>query len=549
MSGISRRELAAGWVAAQAAPGVTPAVLVRRHDETVEQWLKRQITDPQQYGYGNFPDEFGLFHARAAAGLAQGFLAAFACEGSRFHRDGLMIQRALAAAGFLRKHQHEDGAIDLLTTNFHSPPDLGFVMHGVTAAVELARMAGARDSEAALEPFCRKGKEALLRGGVHTPNHRWVICQALAELHHLYPDERCPRRIDQWLAEGIDIDEDGQYSERSTGVYNAVVNRALLITALRAGKWELLDPVRRNLESMLWLLHPDGEVVTEFSRRQDQYTRATMERYWLPLRYLAILDGNGQWAALARETEERGGSVSDYLRFPELRRALPPDAPLPGDYHRLMKALRIARIRRGDWDATVLLNGNSRFLTLRHGGCVVEGVRFASAFFGKGQFRASRWWSEAGGYRLSQSLEGVYYQPLDAPVQATVENFQALRARRKLSEVQRMDYEATVTETGRGMAVRIRASGTANVPLAVEVILRDGTELRGMDAAPAGPGSFLLRNGFAEARCQGRGFRFGPGVCHHQYTQVRGAEPKPPGQSVYLCAFTPFDHRLEFTVL
>lgn len=549
MTEITRREMAAAMLAAQARLGPVPALLIQKHDAQVEQYLKRQIMDPRGAGFGSFPDEFGLYHAGTASGLAHAFLAVFACEGSRFQKDRLMVQRAAAAAEFLKKRQHEDGTIDLLTTNFHSTPDLGFVMHNVTAAVELARLAGVREAEAALAPFMQKGKEALLAGGVHTPNHRWAVCEALAGLHHLDPDERCLRRIDQWLAEGIDIDEDGQYSERSTGVYNPVTNRALLVTALRAGKRELLEPVRRNLESMLWLLHPDGEVVTEISTRQDQYTRATMDRYWFPLRYLAILDGNGRWGALARRTEERGGSVSEYLRYPELRRPLPAEQPLPENYHRLMNALKIARIRRGAWDATVLMNGNSRFLTLRHGQCVIEGVRFASAFFGKGQFRPSRWAPVPGGYRMTQSLEGPYYQPLDPPERVTADNYAALRARRRRSEVQRMDYEATVTETGAGVQVRIRATGTAGVPLAVEVVLREDAEVRGVEAAPAGEKSFLLKNGFAEARAGTRGFRFGPGLGRHAYTQVRGAEPKPPGQSVYICGFTPLDHTVEFTPL
>lgn len=546
---FTRREMTAALLAAKAAPATVPAAAIAKLDSQVEQLLARQITAPRAEGFGCYPDEFGLHHVGAASGLAHVFLTAFACPGSRFHHDGLMVQRANAAATFLRKHQHADGTIDLLTTNFHSTPDLGFVMHNAAAAVELARLAGAREAESALAPFLQKGKAALLTGGIHTPNHRWVVCEALAMLHHLEPDKRCLRRIHQWLAEGIDIDEDGQYAERSTGIYNPVTNKALLVTAIRAGMPELLDPVRRNLESMLYLLHPDGEVVTEISTRQDQYARATMDRYWFPLRYLAIRDNDGRWAALARQTEPRAGGVSEFLRYPELQRPLPADKALPEDYHRLMKSLRVARIRRGAWDATVLMNGNGRFLTLRHGQCAIEGVRFAAAFFGKGQFRPARWAPVPGGYRMTQSLEGPYYQPLDPPENVTAQNFAALRARRRQIEVQRMEYEAAVTETGRGMAVRIHASGTANVPLAIEIVLREDAELRGVEAAPAAEKSFLLKNGFAEARAGGRGFRFGPGLGRHAYTQVRGAEPKPPGQSVYLCGFTPLDHTIEFTVL
>ena len=546
---MNRRQLAAAFLAAQNAGGGVPRAVIGRHDKQVEEMLGRQQTNPQQEGFGSYADEFGLYHAGTAAALAHSFLAAYACPGSRFHRQGLMLQRARAAAEFLRRRQHEDGTIDLVITNFHSTPDLGFVMHHVAAAAELARLAGAKEAEAALAPFMQKGKGALLAGGIHTPNHRWVVCEALAMLHHLEPDERCLRRIHQWLAEGIDIDEDGQYAERSTGVYNPVTNKALLVTALRAGKPELLDPVRRNLESMLYLLHPDGEVVTEISTRQDQYTRVNMDRYWFPLRYLAIHDGDGRWAALARQTEPRAGGVSEFLRYPELQRPLPAGQALPEDYHRLMKSLRVARIRRGAWDATVLMNGNSRFLSLRHGSCAIEGVRFASAFFGKGQFRCQRWAPVPGGYRLTQSLEGAYYQPLEPPERVTAENFGLLRARRRQSEVQRMDYEATVTETGKGISVRIRAEGTAGVPLAVEVILRDEAELQNAEPAPAGEKSFLLRNGFCEVRSGGRGFRFGPGAGAHAYTQVRGAEPKPPGKSVFLCGFTPFDHTIDFTPL
>ncbi len=67
--------------------------------------------------------------------------------------------------------------------------------------------------------------EALAIGGIHTPNHRWVVCMALARANSLFPNEKYVRRIDEWLREGVDIDADGQFiggkSAEDHGVYRS----------------------------------------------------------------------------------------------------------------------------------------------------------------------------------------------------------------------------------------------------------------------------------------------------------------------------------------
>ena len=88
----------------------------------------------------------------------------------------------------------------------------------------------------------------MIDRGFHTPNHRWVVCSALAQAMTLFPEVEAGAYLGRILAETVDINEDGEYTERSTGVYNAVCNRSLRFMADHLGRPDLLDPVRRNLE-------------------------------------------------------------------------------------------------------------------------------------------------------------------------------------------------------------------------------------------------------------------------------------------------------------
>jgi hypothetical protein len=122
----------------------------------------------------------------------------------------------------------------------------------------------------------------------------------------------------------------------------------------------------------------------------------------------------------------------------------------------------------------------------------------------------------------------------------------ATRAQRQQSEICRLEQSAEVTEHAKGFRVRIRAEGTRGVPLAVEICFREGGSLQGCRALGSAPGTHVLPGGTAIYKAGANQIRFGPGDAAHEYVQVRGAEPRLPGENVYITGYTPFDRTLEF---
>lgn len=545
--------------AASASAGSAPllARLVADNDAALPGQLARQQPS------GAVADAYGIPNVHDTARLIAALVCARHAAGSRHHGDAALLDPLARAAAALVAAQHDDGTIDLVATNFHSPPDTAFVVETIGPVASLLRRA-ADPAEAAvlasLERFLRRAGEALVTGGIHTPNHRWVVCAALALIHARFPDPRYVARIDQWLAEGIDLDPDGQFTEKSTSVYSPVVDRALLTVALRLDRPALFEPVRRNLEMTLYYVHPDGEVVTEASKRQDKYQRGSMARYYYSYRTLARLDGNGRFAAMARQIERHAAGqltreLLTFLEEPDFGAALPDDAPLPEDYAKVFAHSHLARIRRGRVSGTVLAQ-NSTLFSFRKGAAALEAVRLASAFFGKGQFAGEALVVRDGAHHLEQKLEGPYFQPLSSAQIAGGEHVRMApngtlavdgRAARAQSNIQRLRSRVAVNESDGRFRLAICVDGTEGVPVALELAFRHGGRLEGVEPVPGIDGAYLLKAGEGRYRAGDDTITFGPGRAGHAWTQLRGALPKWDGQSVYLTGFTPFRLNLDIS--
>ncbi len=530
--------------------------IVRAHDEHIPGLLAKQERRAGHRWLGGIANEFGIHTVAGTNGFVAALAAAACAPGSKYFRSTELVEPMLTSIRYMLKAQHDDGTVDYYATNFHSPPDLAFILEGSCPACSLLRASPVPAIAAVateLGKFITRGGEALVVGGVHTPNHRWVVCAALAWVNALFPNSKYLARIDQWLAEGIDLDPDGQYTEKSTTVYSPIVNRALITVARLSNRPALLEPVRKNLEMTLYYVHPDGEVVTEASRRQDRYTRGSMARYYYSYRTLALRDGNGRFAAMARQIErsvapKHPGELAVYLTEPEFAKPLPADAALPTDYAKVFAHSSLARVRRGAASGTILA-GNTTLFSFRKGAAALEAVRFASAFFGKGQFEGAALEVRDGKYVLRQELDGPYFQPLTkdqiaqgdhvkmAPNGTLAANSKAMRGRSNVCELVSV---VEVTESAGKFALAISIRGTDHVPVAIELAFRAGGKLDGVKPVEGIKDAFLLENGTGRYTSGGDTIEFGPGRAEHTYVQVRGAVPKWDGPSVYVTGTTPF---------
>jgi len=530
--------------------------LVQANDAAISRLLDRQQCRPGHRWRGGIIDSNGLHTPRGTSELVVALACASGASDSIHYRSPELAEPLLLAVNYLLAVQHDDGTIDLRETNFRSPPDTAFCLESLCPACVLLRAnsdPAFAPATAALGRFIVRAGEALITGGVHTPNHRWVVCAALASVHALFPDPRLLARVDAWLAEGIDLDIDGQYTEKSTAIYSPVVDRALLTVARLLDRPELRAPVRRNLEMTLYYVHPDGEVVTEASRRQDRFQRGSMARYYYSYRSMALLDGNGRFAAMARQIERTargqfGGELSALLTEPELLAPLPADLPLPTNYARIFTGSNLARIRRDMVSGTILAT-NTTLFSFRHGQAALEAVRLASAFFGKGQFSADTLQFKDGRYILRQTLEGPYFQPLSpeqiaageavrmAPNGTLATDSRELRAR---SNIQTLESVVEITESAGRFRLAIIVEGTDEVPVALELAFRHGGTLQGVKPVAGVKDAFVLESDTGRYVVGNDTIAFGPGRVEHTYVQLRGALPKWDGLSVYLTGVTPF---------
>ncbi|WP_454050079.1 hypothetical protein [Cellulomonas sp. Marseille-Q8402] len=489
---------------------------------------------------------------------------------------------ATALVAHLERSQGPTGLFD--GDNLVSPPDSSFTFNDLCLTLELLDAQGSpgpADVAGRLRAVAERAVEALLVGGVHTPNHRWELSAALAGLHRLTGDDRLVARADEWLAEGVDIDADGFYSERSPNYAAYVSNPSLLTLARLLDRPALLGPVRASLLSLVPLVDDDGEVVSVHSRRQDQRETFRVHAFAGQLRRFAVTDGDARLARLAAlacadPRLECSRELTDGLVDPARLAVLPATVP-PDDGTVVLPTVGLVRHRSGSTTTTVfggsdhartrrVASGLANSATLvqhRRGAARLLALRVAPAFFDTGAFRPGA--LAVHGQRVSLTGETVsgYYQPLAAGLRRADGAYRLTDEGRFFAQMDfpgrersdlRLGTTVTVDLRDDGATVDVRCDGP-RTRLAAELTLGPG-ELTGGEPHPGVPDVRWLRDGTLTLRA-------GDEVLHVQvtgqetglppqyddgelFTYVHG-EDRVPGTRVLIGGWTDRPLRIEIT--
>ena len=467
-----------------------------------------------------------------------------------------MHRHAAAAVEYQLRVQDELGLFNLRSCNYSSSPDAAFAVHRLGLGMMLFKpflnqFPDWQEIYDRCELFMRRAVHGIIAGGFHTPNHRWVICGALSIAKQLFPDLSVDDTINAYLAEGMDVDPDGAYTEHSTGVYDAICNLCLLLTA-QFGHPEVLEAVKANLKYNLHMLDANGEAETGLSHRQDFGQRPVPIELGAAYLFYQYFEPNTDFEAMAKIIwhGKENSNPMDMLWLVYIHHLTQFDlssaaVDLP-DFTRYFPYNQFWRMRQGDFSASVFSN-RYNLLTANHAGAHLKAMSISQSYFGAGRFYPETIEPTASGVLLTSSGENlVSHRPgYDYPLGKPIPEFYSTREQREWRKLPPAKSILEIHPVENGLALNYRTID--NYPGVLAQIA--------FDFLPGGiwhceGGAFQPQAGQVIFLTQGSGqmcygedcITIGPGADAHQYWQMRDTPPAPELVRVVIPLITPINH-------
>ena len=557
--------------------------LLEANDKSVTNYIELQ-TQIRGRGFRGLGEEFAIL------------VSSYTQKKSKHYKSDAVRSRLNEIADKLLSLQYPDGTLDS-GGNRQSPPDTGFSLDHLCPAAALLNQLEDEELKSIktkLESFLKNAANGIASGGVHTTNHRWVVSSALTRCYALYNNNSYLKRVDEWLAEGIYIDDDGMFPERSPN-YSEVVDKALLNIGHILNRPYLFEYVKKNLLTTYYLMEENGEVQTIASRRQDQNYLITITRNYLFYRYLSIYFNDGELAGIARKIETfddfsetvLSRSLIYFLDNEILRKKLPESKKPDVDFEKVFPQTGLVRIKKDNVSATIF-GGNDKpviiasgrswcpdFFKLRKGEASLNYVRLSTSFFSTGFFRSDGVQKEDSNYVLKEKKEAFYYKPMpekyrnqngDYELSPSLDGryWSKMDFEKRPVDTKTLETEIRIKENDKVFTMEVEVTGNPGVNVTMDFCFKEGGKLDGAKPAKTNSAYYfqndasgLEDNYFFDEEYVKYSFgndmiQIGPGKTEHnnisrlegELYRYHNGSIKGEGLHVYFTGITPFKHTI-----
>lgn len=538
--------------------------LIRSEEHRVDEMLFLQIKDKNDLCYGLMRGD--VIEAKPTIYMMATALALYLNSRSRYYKSEKLMEALQLAADGVARVQRKSGYIDYPCCNFFSAPDTSFCYKRLNDGYRLMKkyqdVADTTILQKKYLAIMRMAAEAIRDGGFHTPNHRWGICAALMQAAKLFADdtEFAKSLMDRtvlYLQEGIDGNSEGEYAERSTGNYNAVVNNAMMAMYQCSKDVKYLGYVERNLNMMMYYIEPNDMVFTQNSTRQDQGKEIFMDKYLYQYLYLLAYDGTDGFIKLTPEEHARfDGAAHQIIKgCAETGRQAPnclhllmiydktldytfENCGFLKTYHKLFKEAGVLRVKKENYSYTVMKN-RSAFLYFNVNGLEAY-LKIGESYCEIRNFVPDEMDVQEGKTVLSHTARGWYYLPWKEK-QNTSDWWQMDHKKRDLMITSDLHTQVVITELADGLEISVDTDGLERLPLRMELCVPSQTTLENdhfcMETV-AGK-SMVLSDDYVTMTKGLTSIEFGPGACEHHFKgHYSGEEVNADGYTIYCNTYT-----------
>lgn len=460
--------------------------IVRQCEKITTKFIKNQILDSTSLNYGGVFEDDQIVQAKSTIYALTTALSLYYTKDSIYFQDAKLFERIILALNYVKSQQREDGTFDYINCNFYAAPDTAFCIRMLLPSYKLL-LNYSDDKSIKLKndmyEIIKKAGYGIVKGGFHTPNHRWAIASVLMACYNITGEEQFKSTAQEYLLEGIDCNEYGEYAERSAGGYNGVNNDAMILLYEETGDKRYLEYVSKNLNMMFTYFEPDGSIFTNNSTRQDRGKKVYPTNYYFQYLYMAYKTNNLDFAAAANKIMEdvtdlalmAPDNLSLLMINPELIEYETSESRYPDSYKKYYKESGIIRVRNKDISYSILENCG-KFLFFQAGALSMH-MRIGVTYFDQREFKVQKIEETEKGYLLNYSAQGWYYKPFKEKPETT-DWWKMDNSKREKIYGPNLDIAVDLEEINDGIKVNIKTDGCDRVPLKIEMCFDEGSTVK-----------------------------------------------------------------------